>query len=126
YKSKTVEKQKIKKDTASLSIELEKTQDILASLGQKKKKQILIGFALETENEVENAKKKIKKKNLDFIVLNSLNDSEAGFQKDTNKITIINRQEELLPFAAKPKAEVAADILEEIVKLISNNTKLTN
>lgn len=117
YKPKTVAAQKIKKDAASLSIELEKTQDILASLGQKKRNQLLIGFALETENEVENAKKKIKNKNLDFIVLNSLNDSEAGFQKDTNKITIISKQGELLPFEAKSKAEVAADIVEEIVKL---------
>ena len=89
YRPRQVASQKIKKDTAEISIELEKTKDILLSLGEAKKHQFLIGFALETENEVENAKGKLKRKNLDFIVLNSLNDKGAGFKESTNKIRII-------------------------------------
>jgi phosphopantothenoylcysteine decarboxylase/phosphopantothenate--cysteine ligase len=81
----------------------------------KKAKQLLIGFALETENEVENAKKKIKKKNLDFIVLNSLNDKGAGFKNDTNKVTIIDKYNNLTEFKLKTKQEVAKDILNTIL-----------
>ena len=94
-----------------------KTEDILASLGQQKQNQKLIGFALETNNEVENARKKLKKKNLDFIVLNSLNDKGAGFKEDTNKVSIIypDRKKD---FDLKPKKEVARDILKEIVELL--------
>jgi len=79
HRPKNVASQKIKKNDSTLTIELEKTKDILASLGEQKKNQFLIGFALETENEIENAKLKIQKKNLDLIVLNSLNDEGAGF-----------------------------------------------
>lgn len=114
YKPKTVATQKIKKDDNTLSITLEKNKDILASLGAIKKHQFLIGFALETENEVAYAKNKLKKKNLDFIVLNSLQDTAAGFQKDTNKITIIHKNGSVVPFEAKSKAEVAADIFKHI------------
>jgi phosphopantothenoylcysteine decarboxylase/phosphopantothenate--cysteine ligase len=91
YRPKSIAPQKIKKDEGTLNIELEKTKDILLSLGEKKKGQMLIGFALETENEIENAKAKIRKKNLDLIVLNSLNDEGAGFGKPTNKVTFIDR-----------------------------------
>ena len=91
YKPKFIAEQKIKKTEASLTIELEKTEDILASLGKIKQNQFLIGFALETENEIENAKLKIQKKNLDLIVLNSLQDEGAGFGKATNKITFIDK-----------------------------------
>ncbi len=118
YRPKYKSSQKIKKATATLSIELEPTKDILASLGEIKKNQLLVGFALETENEVENAKKKLKKKNLDLIVLNSLNDKGAGFKSDTNKVTIIDKEGNLKSFALKSKEEVAKDLLNEIILLI--------
>lgn len=118
YRPKSIAPQKIKKNTETLSIELEKTKDILASLGTIKEKQILVGFALETENEIENAKKKLKKKNLDIIVLNSLNDAEAGFGKDTNKITMIFKNEEMINFDVKSKSEVSEDIFQQILKMV--------
>jgi phosphopantothenoylcysteine decarboxylase / phosphopantothenate---cysteine ligase len=117
YRPKTVAPQKIKKAEATLTIELEKTKDILASLGEVKKNQYLIGFALETENEIENAKAKIAKKNLDLIVLNSLNDEGAGFGKDTNKVTFIDRDFTIEPHDVKSKEEVAADIINKIKKV---------
>lgn len=110
FRPKIKADQKIKKDQAALLIELEPTLDILASLGKIKKKQFLVGFALETENEIENAKKKLNKKNLDFIVLNSLNDAGAGFGSNTNKITIIDKNEQIQSFELKSKTEVAKDI----------------
>ncbi|MBT5645789.1 MAG: bifunctional phosphopantothenoylcysteine decarboxylase/phosphopantothenate--cysteine ligase CoaBC, partial [Polaribacter sp.] len=91
YRPKNVAAQKIKKKDATIEIVLEKTKDILASLGEIKEHQLLVGFALETNNEAENAKGKLKKKNLDLIVLNSLQDKGAGFATDTNKITIIDK-----------------------------------
>ncbi|TKC55446.1 bifunctional phosphopantothenoylcysteine decarboxylase/phosphopantothenate--cysteine ligase CoaBC [Pedobacter hiemivivus] len=110
--------QKIKKTSTEFSLELKKTEDILAILGQLKKGgQILVGFALETENEEEYAKGKLAKKNLDLIVLNSLNDKGAGFKMDTNKITIFNKAAEKTVFEMKSKTEVAIDICNEILKL---------
>jgi phosphopantothenoylcysteine decarboxylase / phosphopantothenate---cysteine ligase len=117
YKPKQIAKQKIKKTEAAFSIELEKTKDILASLGKIKTKQFLVGFALETENEIEHAKLKIQKKNLDLIVLNSLNDEGAGFGKATNKITFIDKSFKIEPMPLKPKEEVAKDILNKIIGL---------
>ncbi|MFD0962772.1 bifunctional phosphopantothenoylcysteine decarboxylase/phosphopantothenate--cysteine ligase CoaBC [Pseudofulvibacter geojedonensis] len=117
YKPKNVASQKIKKKTDTFTIELEKTKDILASLGEIKNNQFLVGFALETNNEIENAKSKLKRKNLDFIVLNSLQDKGAGFGKSTNKITIIDKSENLKSFELKSKSEVAQDIFNEIIKL---------
>ncbi|HIB36933.1 bifunctional phosphopantothenoylcysteine decarboxylase/phosphopantothenate--cysteine ligase CoaBC [Mesonia sp.] len=114
YKPKQIAPQKIKKSDAEISIELEKTQDILLSLGKAKKDQLLVGFALETENEVENAKGKLARKNLDFIVLNSLNDKGAGFQAATNKIKIIY-PDQIKEFDLKSKQEVAKDILNEVI-----------
>jgi phosphopantothenoylcysteine decarboxylase/phosphopantothenate--cysteine ligase len=114
YRPATVAPQKIKKNESTLSLELEKTKDILASLGEIKKEQFLIGFALETENEIENAKLKIKKKNLDLIVLNSLNDEGAGFGKPTNKVTFIDKDFNLEPLELKTKEEVAQDIINKI------------
>ena len=108
--------QKIKKKADSLTLTLKKTKDILASLGEIKKDKYLVGFALETENEIENAKTKLKKKNLDLIVLNSLNDKGAGFKTDTNKVTLISRDNKVYPFEVKPKTEVAKDILQHIIK----------
>ena len=115
YSPKNVATQKIKKKDATLEIVLEKTKDILASLGAIKAHQFLVGFALETNNELENATAKLKKKNLDMIVLNSLQDKGAGFATNTNKITIIDKDLSKKPFDLKPKAAVAEDILNEII-----------
>ena len=116
YKPKNVADKKIKKSSDSMSIELVKTQDILASLGDIKKQQFLVGFALETNNEIENATTKLKSKNLDLIVLNSLNDEGAGFKKPTNKVTIIDKSENISEFGLKSKGEVAEDIFNVILK----------
>ena len=116
YKPKNVALQKIKKAADSFVIELEKTKDILTSLGLEKKNQFLIGFALETENEIENAKLKIQKKNLDLIVLNSLQDEGAGFGKATNKVTFIDKNFFVEQMELKSKEAVADDILSKIMK----------
>ncbi|MEE9363342.1 MAG: bifunctional phosphopantothenoylcysteine decarboxylase/phosphopantothenate--cysteine ligase CoaBC [Cellulophaga sp.] len=115
YRPKTVANQKIKKKESELTIDLVKNKDILFSLGELKRKQFLVGFALETENEVENAKGKLKKKNLDAIVLNSLNDSGAGFGINTNKISFIDKNLQIKTFKLKTKAAVALDIITEII-----------
>lgn len=116
YKPAVVAKQKIKKNGESLKLELTRTPDIAASLGKLKHNgQVIVGFALETEQEKDNAIKKLETKNFDLIVLNSLNDTGAGFGVDTNKITIINRKKELKAFELKSKKEVARDIVEEII-----------
>jgi phosphopantothenoylcysteine decarboxylase/phosphopantothenate--cysteine ligase len=116
YKPKIVADQKIKKNAEEFIIEMDKNPDILASLGAIKKEQFLIGFALETQNEVEFAKQKIKKKNLDLIVLNSLNDEGAGFGKSTNKVTFIDKDFNLEPKELKSKEEVAKDIVNKIIE----------
>ena len=116
YTPKEKAPEKIKKKEGNLMLELVQTRDILATLGKQKENQILIGFALETENELENAKTKLKKKNLDGIVLNSLKDKGAGFGTDTNKITFITSKSEK-SFPLKDKAEVAKDIINEILKI---------
>ncbi|WP_417941986.1 bifunctional phosphopantothenoylcysteine decarboxylase/phosphopantothenate--cysteine ligase CoaBC [Flavobacterium sp. RS13.1] len=116
YKPKFVADQKIKKAADAFTIELEKTKDILASLGKIKKNQFLIGFALETENEIENAKLKIQKKNLDLIVLNSLQDKGAGFQHQTNKVTFIDKEFKIEPMDLKSKESVAVDILNKVIE----------
>ncbi|GAA3769013.1 bifunctional phosphopantothenoylcysteine decarboxylase/phosphopantothenate--cysteine ligase CoaBC [Flavobacterium ginsengiterrae] len=121
YKPKEVALQKIKKNTDEFSIELEKTKDILSSLGAIKKNQFLIGFALETENEIENAKLKIQKKNLDLIVLNSLQDEGAGFKKETNKVTFIDKDFKIEPMELKAKELVAEDILKKVISHFSKS-----
>ncbi|MGK0127006.1 MAG: phosphopantothenoylcysteine decarboxylase/phosphopantothenate--cysteine ligase [Candidatus Azotimanducaceae bacterium] len=118
YKPKNISTEKIKKNDAIMSIELVKTKDILASLGEIKTGQFLVGFALETNNELENALGKLKRKNLDLIVLNSLQDKGAGFKKSTNKVTIIDKSEKISEFSLKSKSEVAQDIFNEIVNRI--------
>jgi phosphopantothenoylcysteine decarboxylase/phosphopantothenate--cysteine ligase len=111
---------KIKKNGDELHLKLKKTKDILAELGRKKsKKQILVGFALETDNEVPNAIKKLHAKNLDFIVLNSMKTKGAGFGHNTNKITIINRSGTQTEYKLKSKQEVALDIVNQITELVN-------
>ena len=108
-----------KKKDKTLTIELETTTDIAATLGeQKRNNQLLIGFALETNNEIENAKGKLERKNFDFIVLNSLQDKGAGFAVDTNKITILRKDNKMKDFELKSKTKVAIDIVDEIVSMI--------
>ena len=117
FTPKTTADKKIKRKGDDLTIKLQPTQDIAAALGaQKKKKQVLVGFALETDNELKNAKDKMERKNLDLIVLNSLQDKGAGFRVDTNKVTIIDRHNGLTAYDTKTKREVAEDIVECIVK----------
>lgn len=116
YRPKTVAEQKIKKSEENLTIELVKNVDILKTFGDHKTHQFLVGFALETENEVENAKGKLARKNLDAIVLNSMRDKGAGFGGDTNKISFIDTNSNITAFELKTKAEVAVDIFNEIIK----------
>jgi phosphopantothenoylcysteine decarboxylase/phosphopantothenate--cysteine ligase len=119
YTPVTVAEQKIKKQEDGFCIDLKKTTDILKVLGERKRSnQLLIGFALETQNEEQNAIDKLRKKNLDLIILNSLNDSGAGFKLDTNKITMIDRNLEKTTFDTKSKTEVATDICHKIIALI--------
>ena len=122
YKPRVAAKQKIKKSTQQLTVELTPNKDILAELGKlKSKKQMLVGFALETENETANAIKKIKNKKLDFIVLNSLQDKGAGFKSDTNKITIIDKNNIITKFELKSKSDVAKDIVQKIIFSFDKN-----
>ena len=118
YKPANYSDKKIKKKDDDMSLELERTKDIAATLGAMKKEQILIGFALETNNEKENAERKLKKKNFDFIVLNSMQDKGATFGHDTNKITIYKNSGEELKFDLKSKKEVAKDITEVLLKYL--------
>ncbi|MDR3273226.1 MAG: bifunctional phosphopantothenoylcysteine decarboxylase/phosphopantothenate--cysteine ligase CoaBC [Flavobacteriaceae bacterium] len=114
YRPKNVSKTKIKKDENTFTIELVKNKDILLTMGERKKNQFLAGFALETDSEEENALKKLEKKNLDIIILNSLKDNSAGFQFDTNKITIFDKEKNQTQFELKSKEKVAEDILNFI------------
>ncbi|AUP77829.1 bifunctional phosphopantothenoylcysteine decarboxylase/phosphopantothenate--cysteine ligase CoaBC [Flavivirga eckloniae] len=118
FTPKEVASQKIKKKEPTLTLELEKTKDILASLGAIKTNQFLVGFALETNDELENAKGKLKSKNLNLIVLNSLNDKGAGFKSDTNKVTFIDDKETITAFELKSKTAVAKDLINKIIEQI--------
>lgn len=110
---------KIKKSEGNLDVELKKTTDIAASLGSIKRiDQLLVGFALETDNERNNAVKKLKDKKLDFIVLNSLRDKGAGFESETNKVTIIDKNNNIDIFELKSKEDVAHDILDKVLTMI--------
>ncbi len=118
YTPEKVSIAKIKKNGDELHLKLKKTKDILAELGkQKTKKQILVGFALETNNELDNARQKLVKKNLDFIVLNSLRSKGAGFGFDTNKVTILDKLGKKTDFKLKSKTEVAYDIVQKIIEI---------
>lgn len=117
FTPETTADKKIKRKGDELVLNLRPTQDIAAALGAiKNENQLLVGFALETDNEVQNAQDKMKRKNFDFIVLNSLQDNGAGFRVDTNKITIIDRQQGTTAYETKSKQEVAEDIVEYIVR----------
>jgi len=117
FRPSDVATQKIKKSgDNTMTITLEQTKDILASLGAIKEHQYLVGFALETENELANAKTKLEKKNLNLIVLNSLNDEGVGFGSDTNKVTLIEENNKTTPFEVKPKTEVAKDLIQFIIE----------
>jgi phosphopantothenoylcysteine decarboxylase / phosphopantothenate---cysteine ligase len=117
YTPKFPSARKIKKKEAEFIIEMVKTKDIAGELGKLKHDgQVLVGFALETDSEMQNAQDKLAKKNLDFIVLNSVNDKGAGFQFDTNKITIIDKRGKVVNFELKPKADVAKDIADYLAQ----------
>lgn len=113
-----VDDQKIKRTSANYLLELRPNPDIAASLGKiKRKDQVLVGFALETNDEEQNALSKLLKKNLDFIVLNSLRDSGSGFQHDTNRIKILDKSGEIFDYDLKPKTEVAVDIVNKLIEI---------
>ncbi len=116
YRPANPAQQKIKKSSETLHIELIRNPDILGSVGMMQHKPFLVGFALETEKELENAFAKAKKKNTDLLILNSMNDAGAGFGTDTNKITIIDKAGKTLKFPVKSKQMVAKDIIDEIIK----------
>ncbi len=118
YTPKVVATEKIKKKEGEMTIELVKNPDILMDLGSKKQNQFLVGFALETQNEVENATDKLKRKNLDMIILNSLKEKGAGFKTETNKIIMITKDNKKIYFELKDKIEVANDILNNIEELM--------
>ena len=124
YAPAVVSDTKIKRENVGeMTISLVRNPDIAASLGAEKGKRILVGFALETDHELDNALKKIRKKNLDWIVLNSLRDPDAGFMKDTNKVTVISASGERLSFSTKSKKAVAADIVDIIAPALSGECK---
>ena len=124
FRPKNVNKEKIKKgDKAGYFLELERTPDILASLGKMKKTgQVLAGFSLETTDGLNNAKEKLKNKNLEFIVLNLATDPSIGFGKDQNQITIIDKDEEVIKYPVKSKKDVAEDIVDFLSSIIRSKT----
>ncbi len=124
YRPKFVAAQKMKKTKDDMTIELERTPDIAAALGKMKAAhQVLIGFALETNNELENAQSKLVRKNFDMIVLNSLQDEGAGFHVDTNKITLLYKNRDIKTFELKSKKIVALDIINELQLLCNQKIK---
>jgi len=119
YTPVTFSSEKIKKNSDTFTLELSRTKDILHDLGEQKKSgQILVGFALENKDEMAYARKKLKSKNADMIVLNSLNDAGAGFGFDTNQVTIFEKNGEEIPYKQKSKQQVARDIVDRIIKLL--------
>jgi len=112
---------KVKRGSDEWSIQLEPTKDIAAEMGKRKSAgQVLVGFALETDNEVEHARLKLEKKNLDLMVLNSLQDSGAGFGTDTNRVTLIDRMGNIDKYELKPKAQVAGDLVQRVIKMLKD------
>jgi len=124
YTPQTYSDQKIKKKEGDMSIGLKRTKDIAGSLGEiKKEGQINIGFALETQNMLNNAKSKLERKNFDFIVLNTVNDAGAGFQTDTNKVKLVLKNGKILEYPLKSKTKVAEDIVNQLVQLQNNDSE---
>jgi phosphopantothenoylcysteine decarboxylase/phosphopantothenate--cysteine ligase len=124
YTPESRSKVKLKKKDGEMSIPLKRTTDIAATLGARKRKdQLMVGFALETNDAVQNAQRKLKKKNFDFIVLNTLEDEGAGFQHDTNKVQFVLPEEDPIVFDLKPKKKVAVDIIDQLVKLLLKEKK---
>jgi len=122
YTPKTKADHKLKKKEGDLTIELERTTDIAATLGkQKQAHQIMVGFALETNNAIENAQRKLVKKNFDFIVLNDLTDKGAGFGHDTNKVTFLEQNGNITRYTIKTKIEVAGDIVDKVIQLLDKD-----
>jgi len=112
---------KMKRGEGVWSIQLEPTKDIAAEMGKRKSAgQVLVGFALETDNEEEHARLKLEKKNLDLVVLNSMQDRGAGFGTDTNKVTMIDRMGNIDKYELKPKAQVAGDLVQRVLKMIDD------
>ncbi|MGC8824074.1 MAG: bifunctional phosphopantothenoylcysteine decarboxylase/phosphopantothenate--cysteine ligase CoaBC [Bacteroidales bacterium] len=120
YRPSQTASHKLKRNENSLIIELQPNPDIAAELGKQKNSQVLVGFALETDNHIDNARKKLKSKNLDFIVLNPANEPQAGFMTDTNRITIIDKDENIETFDLKSKQEVAKDIVDRLEKMLKH------
>ncbi len=121
YKPRVMASEKIKKKDETFRLDLEKTEDIAYTLGKNKRNtQLIVGFALESENELEHAKEKLERKNFDMIVMNSIRDEGAGFGYDTNKITVIHRDGAVKKFDLKSKDDVAKDIINEIYDLLQN------
>ncbi|MGC9332270.1 MAG: phosphopantothenoylcysteine decarboxylase, partial [Bacteroidales bacterium] len=122
YAPVSSEKKKLKRHGTNMHLVLEPTKDIAAKLGEMKtKNQLLVGFALETHDEISNAQKKLEQKNLDFIVLNSLKDKDAGFNVDTNKISIVRKSGKIDTFNLKNKFDVAKDIVNTMVEFIETS-----
>lgn len=117
FEPDSIHDHKVKRGKEDLVIRLKPTRDIAGSLGERKRKdQLLVGFALETNDEIKNARKKLEKKNLDFIVLNSLQDPGAGFGYETNKISILDKNNKIQHFELKSKSEVSEDILKKVAE----------
>ncbi|PKN53427.1 MAG: bifunctional phosphopantothenoylcysteine decarboxylase/phosphopantothenate--cysteine ligase CoaBC [Deltaproteobacteria bacterium HGW-Deltaproteobacteria-13] len=126
YCPKTLAKEKIKKDKKALSLELEINPDIIADIGKNKGNRVLVGFAMETQNLLANARDKLKKKNMDLIVANNLQEEGAGFRTDTNVITIIDRTGECESFGKMTKIEAAGAILDRVKKIMSKKSNIKN
>jgi phosphopantothenoylcysteine decarboxylase/phosphopantothenate--cysteine ligase len=123
YRPKVISQKKIKKGSSNTTLPLERTKDILEELGKKKGNRILIGFAAETEDLIANAKKKLKEKNLDFIVVNDVTQLEAGFGSDTNQVKIIYPSGQIKDLPLMTKEEVSQLILDEVVRLLKRRKK---
>jgi phosphopantothenoylcysteine decarboxylase/phosphopantothenate--cysteine ligase len=123
FRPKGISQQKLKKADAPRSLELEKTEDILAEIGKKKGDRILVGFAAETEGLIENAQKKLKEKNLDLIVANDVTKTDAGFDTDTNQVKILYPSGEIKNLPLMSKEEVSQVILDEVAKLLKQKTR---
>jgi phosphopantothenoylcysteine decarboxylase/phosphopantothenate--cysteine ligase len=112
---------KVKRGSGEWTLQLKPTRDIAAEMGRRKRAgQIMVGFALETEHELEYARQKLEKKNMDLVVLNSMRDSGAGFETDTNRVTMVDRLGNVDRYELKPKAQVASDLVQWVIKMVED------